>query len=166
MLVLALFLILSSVAIYSSSEMYQQVLANACIEKLKNMIVFGEFLSFETQDTVTICPLDKKNHCVDDWSKTIFLFLDPTAKHQLSQETTVLRTMQCKVSTKNAHICFHGFISSAYLMLSAFNFDGTQNGSFSYIYWPSETPIGAGLSISRVGHLRYLSAMEVSSCKV
>ncbi|WP_148861744.1 GspH/FimT family pseudopilin [Marinobacter fonticola] len=49
--------------------------------------------AINARSTVTVCPLDDDQECVDDWSLPVTIFLDPDRSRSRSPEETVVRLL-------------------------------------------------------------------------
>jgi len=150
-------LIITMLAIFACYQFngLQRKKAETTMHQLQQLAIFAQLKAIVLNTNITLCPLDSKGQCMNNWQAPIAIFIDKNKKHVLTSKYFLLKTYKSR-ETESGQLTLHAFASNRYLTFTSLGLSGQQNGTFTYCDTFGYEKIRLGLSISKSGRTKIL----------
>ncbi|UDL04369.1 GspH/FimT family pseudopilin [Marinobacter sp. CA1] len=100
LLVVSILSITLGIGIPSITQLIEKTHRQDSLYQLLNGLSFARTEAITRGTVVTLCPLDNKNQCSNNWNQPITVFSDPLKKRELSDADAILRIIEPPKSGK------------------------------------------------------------------
>ncbi|WP_394176963.1 GspH/FimT family pseudopilin [Thalassotalea litorea] len=151
MVVIALIMILSLIAVPGVQGIYQNQLSRTEMERWRGILQLARQSAISYQQRVTVCPSTDKAVCGGLWHQGGLVFVDKDLNHDFSHGDILIRTIHD--STKSFVLDWRSFQGTNYLQFEPSGFTNAHNGTLT-ICSEQSSRYHRAIIISRSGRVR------------
>lgn len=147
LIVTSIIAIVSIIVVPITTHIVQEHYRKQQLERLISIVRFARYHALELKQTITICPIDTKQQCINNWQQPIAVFGDEDNKAKIDSNDSIIRMFNA-----DAHGTLHlsAFPSADYFRFNRHGYTDNQNGSFRFCLANK----GWKLIINRAGRMR------------
>ncbi len=130
--VLAITAILTVVAVPSFQNLHQRHKATATINQLLGHLQHARTHALATEQYISVCAYSGIATCGEDWSRGLYIFLDPEVNGEIEQPEQIIR--QYARATDAATIAFNAALSAKYISYTPQGTSARKNSGGNIVY--------------------------------